>query len=309
MKSFKPIKGYVAQFGHIPKEFLHNNDVANLYWLCILVQEGPDTHPDIVKRFNCTPGKVTPARWLTCASNILVYYMQSEESENTFDDWKRLTLLVKVIVRVYAPSIFNIKENWIFANGPVHFHNNIIRLRQVLKNHPTLFGNVKTTLQTNAYFCHLENILVGMVHVDDPKINKKAIKIIEELRKQPQPDVPRYFIVPEINIDDSEHFWDLIDLDNIDLSQFVSPPILSAHTIEDLKNKNFHDDYLKICCHSQHVERWVGITSEAAKCAVGHDRRHHWILNKVKTCEAVPTNFKKSHWSLASKVKNKVELE
>ena len=306
MKRFKPIKGYV---GHIPQEYLHNNDVQNLYWLCILVQEGPDAHPDILKWFNCTPGKVTPARWLTCASNILVYYMQAEEAEATYDEWKRLTLLVKTIVRVYGPSIFEIKQNWIFANGPVHFHNNIIRLRQLLEKHPTLFENVKKTLRFNAFFCHLENIVVGMLHVDDPKVNKKAIKIIEELRSQPKTDVPRYFKVPEIDIDNSENFWDLIDLDNIDLTQFVSPPILSDHSIEDLKNKNFHDDYLKICCHSQHIERLVGITSEAAKNVVGQDKRHQYILNKMKVCEEIPTNFTKTHWSLASKVKNKPDIE
>ena len=106
------------------------------------------------------------------------------------------------------------------------------------KKHPTLYEGVKDRLQNNAHFAHLEAILVTMCHDQDPKVSQKGIAIIEKLRSQRVPAIPRKVRVPKINFE-AAYYYDLIDMDDMNLEDFVSPPILSSHTIEDLKNKRW----------------------------------------------------------------------
>ena len=289
MTNFKPVKGLVKK---IPGEFLDNSDFKNMYHFCLVVQEGPNCDPDLRAWFDAKPGHVTPARWVTTASNIMVVYMQTPPEAVT----PEMRLLVKYVVRVYAPCLLLIKQNWAFRNGPIHFFNLHMASKNLLsKYHPTLYERVKDTLQNNAYFANMENILVTMCHDQDPIINKKAIAIIEQLRKQKQPEIPRRFAVPKINFD-AEFYYQLIDLDNFEAANFASPPILSSHSIDDLKNKEWKEDYLNICCHSQHVERLVSVTSESALHAIGQSKRHSWILNKTQVSKEIPTNFRKSDY-------------
>ena len=298
MVNFEPVRGLVER---IPIEFLDNTDVKHMYHYCLIIQEGPNCDQDLKEWFDAKPGHVTPARWVTTASNILVFYMQTPPKNVT----PELKLLVKYIVRVYAPCLLSIKQNWAFRNGPIHLFNLLMLSKKLLsKKHPTLYKRVTDTIQNNAFFANMENILVTMCHDQDPKINEKAISIIDFLRKQEQPKIPRKFKVPQINFD-AEFYYDLINLDNFDAADFTSPPILSTHSIDDLKNKEFKDDYLKICCHSQHVERAVSLVSEAALHAIGQERRHAWIINKTQVCEELKTNFKKSdYYGLVASLQN-----
>ena len=78
---------------------LHNKDVELLYYLCLLVQEGPGAK-HLLPYFKRNPGKVTSARWITTASNILVVYLQEPNPSEI------LSLLVKVIVNLYGPCVF-----------------------------------------------------------------------------------------------------------------------------------------------------------------------------------------------------------
>ena len=293
MADFEPIRGLVEE---IPLEFLNNSDVKNLYHYCLCVQRGPTADPELLEWFHATPGTVTPARWVTTGSNILVVYMQTPRDSVT----PQLKLLVKFILRAYAPTLFCIKQNWGFRNGPIHFFNMLRLSKSMLeKKHPTLYEGVKDRLQNNAHFAHLEAILVTMCHDQDPKVSQKGIAIIEKLRSQKVPAIPRKVRVPKINFE-AAYYYDLIDMDDMNLEDFVSPPILSSHTIEDLKNKNWRDDYLKICCHSQHIERLVSITSEAAIHAIGQEKRHAWIINKCQVSQDFKTNFRKSDFNPSS---------
>ena len=55
--------------------------------------------------------------------------------------------------------------------------------------------------------------------------------------------------------------------------ELAAPPIFSGCSIEDLRNQNFPEDYKRVPCHSQHVERFVALTSIAGANAIGkiHD--------------------------------------
>ena len=61
----------------------------------------------------------------------------------------------------------------------------------------------------------------------------------------------------------------ITDLKNQPL-ELASPPILDGFTMEDLRNMNFSPGYKKVPCHSQHVERYVALTSLAGANAIGN---------------------------------------
>ena len=281
----------------VGEEFLHNNDIRNLYHRWCLAVYGPDS--EYAKYYECSSGKVTPARWQTCADNILCLWMQTEDPDYN------LTLLVTIIVKIYCPLTFKIKMNWQYYCGPHHLFGAIKLVKDVLEDYPglhiprkcpDLLQKMLGTLQTNGFFGHPEHILVSMLHDHvTPGIKDKAFEIITKLRNQEEQEKPRKMKAPKINMQ-AKQYWEMVDLDALDLSQFTSPPILSSHTLEQLKSGEFSESYLKICCHSQHVEGWVGITSEAALKAIGQEKRHRWIINREKMCNEIPTNFTKSDW-------------
>ena len=99
----------------VHESLLQNNDISNLFYLCLLIQQGPRSK--YVKSFDCEPGKVTQARWVTTANNAMVYYMQCKNPT------PQLRLIVRIVVNMYAPSIFNIKKNYHFSNGPKYEKN------------------------------------------------------------------------------------------------------------------------------------------------------------------------------------------
>ena len=99
---FKPIPGKVRS---VSEELLHNKDVKNFYMLCQLVQEGPKTsNKQLMSFFTYNPGKVTAARWITTANNILCLYMQATQPT------KELVLLIgkysQVLVQFFRFSSF-----------------------------------------------------------------------------------------------------------------------------------------------------------------------------------------------------------
>ena len=305
MKQFEPIK--TNKICEVPPEYLNNNDVSNLYHRWQLAVFGPNSK--FARHFDYSTGKVTPARWTTTADNILCLWMQTEDPDYN------LTLLVTIIVKIYCPLIFKIKMNWQYYCGPHHLFGAIKLVKDVLENYPglhiprkcpDLLQKLLETLKTNGFFAHPEHILVSMLHDHvTPGIKDKALEIVANLRSQEEPEMPRKMRAPisisnpnsnyNINIQ-ARQYWEMVDLDALDLSQFTSPPILSSHTLEQLKNGEFSESYLKICCHSQHVERWVGITSDAALHAIGKEKRHSYIINKEKMSNEIPINFTKSDW-------------
>ena len=84
------------------------------------------------------------------------------------------------------------------------------------------------------------------------------------------------------------HYYLLIDLKDFTYEDMSSPPLLNGYSIEDIANQNFRVDLKNLPNHSQHVERFVALTSIAAANAIGYQNRHHWILNKMKAVEMLP---------------------
>ena len=300
MVNFKQIKGLVKE---VHPSYLNNKDVRLLYFLCLLVQSGPSCK-NLVKYFNKKPGKVTGARWITTATNILMLYMQTKAPS------KNLILLTKIIVNIYGPAIFDIKQNWHMSSGPKHIFTIIQNSKKLLKSdHPSYYENVINTIKNNAFYLHIENMLVCMVHDDDLKIRRKALEVIEKARKYRQKTKStkvRKFMKPTINFDADEYF-NLIDIDSFKPLQFVSPPIFDGYSIDQIKILDFKHDYQKVPCHNQHVERFVALTSQAGEAVVGQEKRHQWILNKMKSTAQIPTKPTKKHFMKLAYDKVKVD--
>ena len=290
MVQFQPLDGKVTE---ISKELLQNQDIRNMYHLCLLVQTGPCAPPDIAKYFECTPGTVSFARWITTANNVLCLYCQTENP--TYE----LILLTQIILNIYAPAIFDIKQNWHMSSGPKHIFNIIQNSKKLLESdHPSYYENVMNTIENNAFYLHLENVLVCMVHDHDAKIRNKALDIIEKARnyhKKTKSMKVRKFIKPTVNFDAKEYF-NLIDIGSYKPLDFVSPPIFKDYSIYQIRTHDFSHEYQKVPCHNQHVERFVALTHQAGQAVVGQEKRHQWILNKMKSTAKIPTKPTKNHF-------------
>ena len=279
---FTPIKGEVCQ---LHPSFLQNADIRNLHTVMLLVQSGPS---QIDEQFSITTGPVNQARWVTTATNILCLYMITE------DPWDDLVLMVEFIVKVYGPTICDIKQDSHVSCGPINFFKSLKRSREMFEfTRPTVWDAIKDTLQTNGFWAHIENILLAMVCDTDPLVREQGVAIIEEVRqkkKKSSAKMVRKFIVPDINFEAKSYFT-MIDLSQfIPVKEFVSPPLLDSYSIEDIKAMNFSDNFRCIASHQQHVERWVANTSVAAKCAVGQERRHEFLLNMSESFGKVSTD-------------------
>ena len=288
MVQFQPLDGKVTW---ISKELLQNQDIRNLYYLCILVQTGPWASHDIAKYFDCTPGTVSFARWITTANNVLCLYCQTENP--TYE----LILLTQIILNIYAPAIFNIKEKWHISNGSLHFFNTLVLARSFLEeSHPDLFKIVIKEMTINGFYCHPEALILSMIHDPNPTIKEKGIALIEQCRNaKPTAIVRRFEVPPHINFQ-AQHYYDLLDFSKFGPNEFCSPPLLSNFSIDEIRNLKFDRDYDMIPCHSQHVERFVSLTSKAAQTVTGEANVHAWILNNIYTTSKDPLHSPKEHY-------------
>ena len=308
MVSFNPIPGKVVDIKEDWDDILNNNDVKHLHDLCLLVQLGPKVADEkLMNSFYKSLGHVHNARWITAASNVLVLYMQEEEPS------KDLVLLVTYIINCYFPSFLTIKKTPHCSNGSRHIYQIVQLSRDLLEmDHPEVFSVVMGCIEDNSYYLHPENVVLSMVTDSDEKVRADGIQLIEKFRAQDEDRKQkcvglmklRTFRKPK-NIDFSgKNYHSMVDFNEFDEYDVCSPPILRDYSIDDIKNCNFSEGFKKVPSHSQHVERFVALTSKAAECAVGYEQRHQWILNKMATCKKVPTSARKDDFVNLAKQKD-----
>ena len=301
MVNFEPIKGMVPD---IYADYCNNNDVQMLHRKCLLVQQGPGADK-YLKISDAKPGKVNSSRWVTTATNILCLYIQTEDPSDN------LILLVKYVLRVYAPIIFQIKCDWQFYYGAQHYFNLLKYSRDLFQeeeDRPELLEVTLKVLTTNSYSIHPENMILRMLYDDNPEVQEKALKIIQQQRNKKKNLNFRKFLKPKLINFEATSYLELIDWNNYKPRMLTSPPILSEYSIQDIKTKNFGKDLLMVPCHSQHVERFVYLTSLAGQNVVGHDKREAYILNKVESTSKIPTSASKQVWKEVSAEKVKRNL-
>ena len=289
--NFEQIKGEAC---HLEPHFLQNQDIKNMYLLYCLVT-GQISVDDFM---SLVPGPINLARWYTINNNIFCLWIITENPEI----YPNLRLIVEFLVKVYCPTIFDIKKQSHVSQGPKHFFNALRRSRVLLhESHPNLWNEVKETFQWNGYSAHIENVLLALVcDTDvDGKVRQQAINIIGQRRKKTLKTV-RKFIKPVINFE-AESYYTMIDLRKFTPRQFASPPLLRDYSMEAIKEMKFEDNFWRIPCHSQSVERWVANTTMAAKCAIGPEQRHSWLVNFDQNTGQISTNPTKKEFVNALK--------
>jgi len=218
--------------------------------------------------------------------------------------------MAQIIVNIYVPSLINIKQNWHFFMGPMHyfnlftyskkFFNSVVRL--------DLLENVKKTLTTNYFHIHPENLLVCMCL--DPAQRATAIDFIEQRRAKTYKRL-RFFRIPkkiQIKFDTAQAYHELIDINEFKMINWVSPPMLSPYGRKEIEEQKFDEDFMAVPCHSQAVEFYVARTSEAAKNNIGYEERHGWLLNAENSYQETPSKATKSHFVKLLKVKRNIKF-
>lgn len=123
-----------------------------------------------------SPGKMSHARWLTTANRVLCSYVA------TLIPYENLEIITQYIMKVYAPTWFNIKTDPHITSGAKHLWGAINASRQFSEN---VKKTIDKVFATNAYFAHLENIILTILVNSRKHIRQLAIKRIQIARKRP----------------------------------------------------------------------------------------------------------------------------
>ena len=164
------------------------------------------------------PGTLSHSRWLTAANRVLRLYVSTENPS------KELVSLVIFIIRVYAPTWFDIKRNSSCKDGVKHLYDTITRSRYLSHD---LKSVVDSVIQRNGYFAHPENVLLSMLTNDRKHISELAMRRIIRSRSEPMQGI-RVFNIPPLNFN-ATHYIGIIDWQQA----VVGEPPLTVHVLED----------------------------------------------------------------------------
>ncbi|ESN92905.1 hypothetical protein HELRODRAFT_165041 [Helobdella robusta] len=197
------------------------------------------------------PGKLTHFRWLTCTNRIFRLYI------GTANPTENLKELVKFIMKIYAPTWFNIKTKSSCKYGLIHVFNMVKRCLYLCDD---LKNIVFKTVQKNAFFAHPENILLAMLQDDAENIRELSLRRILKARKESKGKKVREFKLPKLKIDASR-CYDLIDWA---IEKITEPPPTMKYSNIEISNDISSKCLLEIekyPCHTQSVERCVKLVT------------------------------------------------
>lgn len=263
-----------------------STDQQYLYEICHAVSTGVCTE-SLLKR---DPGTLSHSRWLTAANRVLRLYVSTENPS------KELVSLVTYIIRVYAPTWFDIKRNSSCKDGVKHLYNTITRSRYLSHD---LKSVVDSVIQRNGYFAHPENILLSMLTDDWKHIRELAMRRILRSRSEPMQGI-RVFNIPPLNFNATDY------IDIIDWQQaVVTEPPLTVHVAEDELEMFVASrqvpviDFPNFPCHTQSVERCVKVVTEASVAVCGADSRDGFIRVRLESRRNMPKFETKGQYRLA----------
>lgn len=267
----------VVQFEPIQTELPQVNekdlstDQQYLFQMCKAVGEGICS-TSLAER---NPGKMAHSRWLTTANRILRLYIATPEPSDNFQ------ILVKFVIQVYSRMWFAIKTEPRLENGAKHLWKMISLSRGLPNNIKIIIDKV---IQDNAYFAHPENVLVAMLVDTRQHIRELAVRRILKARKLGIKK--RIFKIPKINFD-AEDYIDLIDWSNCVISE---PPLTKDMSDEQLLDiiKSEESPFDFFPCHTQAVERYVKVITDASSKVCGEKSRDGYIRAKLDARTDLP---------------------
>lgn len=248
-----------------------STDQQYLFQMCKAVGEGICSTSLAEKN----PGKMAHSRWLTTANRILRLYIATLEPSEIFQ------VLVKFVVQVYSRMWFAIKTKPRLEYGAKHLWKTISISRGLPNNIKIIIDKV---IQDNAYFAHPENVLVAMLVDTRQHIRELAVRRI--LKARQLGIGKRIFKIPKINFD-AQDYVDLIDWSNCTVSE---PPLTKDMSEEQLLDiiKSEESPFDFFPCHTQAVERYVKVITDASSKVCGEKSRDGYIRAKLDARTDLP---------------------
>lgn len=261
---------------------LLSSDQKYLFEICTAISSG-SVSPNLA---NKDPGKLAHSRWLTCANRILRLYI------GTAKPTKNLRDLATFIMRVYAPTWFDIKTKSSCKYGPIHVFNMVKRCQYLSDN---LKSIALKTIQRNSFLAHPENLLLAMLQDDASYIRELALRRVLKARKETKGKKVREFRLPELRADAST-YYDLIDWKQ---EKITEPPMTMKYSDTEISNlitSGALMDFEKYPCHTQAVERCVKLVTEASLAVCGPEARDGFIRTRIKARQDIPVFDTKSQY-------------
>jgi len=226
------------------------------------------------------PGNVSHSRWLTTANRILRLYISTKEPS------QNLKLITEYVIKVYAPSWFEIKSKPSCQHGSNHFFG-IIEKSRFLPEH--IKNIIYSALQRNGYFAHPENILISMLADNKQHIRELGLRRILKSREMIKGrSQVREFKIPILNFE-ADTYIDLIDWLSVEITE---PPLTKSISDHDLKSMisdvSAEIDILKFPCHTQAVERCIKLVTEASAAVCGIESRDGFIRSRIESRRTLP---------------------
>ena len=263
----------ICELPEVPVNDL-STDQQYLYEICCAIRDG-ECCEQLAKK---NPGKMSHARWLTTANRVLRLYLATlSPSEN-------LRILTTFILKVYAPTWFQVKTKPLLTHGAVHFWKAIKASRDFPE---AVIQIINKVFSTNGYLAHPENILISMLTDSRPNIRELAVRRIQNARKRVTTDDIRIFRVPKINFS-AEDYTDLINWQSCVITE---PPMTLKYSDGDLQNiitNKIIPNFEKFPCHTQAVERCVKLVTEASQKVCGETSREGYIRAKLEARSELP---------------------
>lgn len=219
--------------------------------------------PDSLK--NLKIGPYNQSRWVTTASRVCLLYASTKTPSKT------LNILTSYVVKIYAPTWFQIKKNELAIAGPknLFFLMNKIKLME----DPVAQAIVKKCLQRNAFFAHSENVLLAQLASKEKVERYTAVAKILKIRKRGIKGGVRRFKVPQLNFETK--LWTEIAITD---STETEPPFTLK--LSEVELKNIIQNPLQVPkykCHTQMVERAVKEVTRVSANVIDPNKRSSMV--------------------------------
>ena len=146
---------------------------------------------------------------------------------------------------------------------------------------------VAPVIQRNAYFAHVENILLCMLQDERNHIRELAWRKIKKSRTNFKDKTIRTYIIPELNFEANDY----INLINWQKSVVTEPPLtkmFSNDQIDDFIKEQHILEIPKFPCHTQAVERCIKLVTDASLAVCGEHKRDGYIRSIIESRKEIP---------------------
>lgn len=268
--SFVAVPGLVDE---LPDKTLRqlSTDQELLYRLARSVQRGSVPVMTAKRKI----GELNHARWLTLGSRLLRLYMSTETPS------AELRQLVEFLLLHYIPMWFSIRQHSSCVFGSKNFFRSVELLRQLPEEIQDI---VRPVMQRNGFWAHPEQLLLAMVADEDAQTRRDAIQHITGARQRDTAGV-RPFRMPRVNFR-AAHYTQLIDWET---EMVTEPPLLRHLGSEELAAIVAAPHSVPAYpVHTQAVERFVRMVTEASSRVLGEEARHGLINARLQHRRKLP---------------------